>query len=131
MGRLLDANGRPVHDAEVSVLSSGKPLAAMRTDANGVFAVSNLRGGVHEIVTVNNAQVCRLWAPGTAPPRVPKSIDVVADSDVVRGQYGPPFGNRFVERAKLWATNPLVVAGVVATAVAIPVAVHNSRGPHS
>jgi hypothetical protein len=62
---------------------------------------------------------------------VPKSIDIVSGSEVVRGQYGPPPGNRFVRKAKVWATNPFIVGGVVAAAVAIPVALHDNKGPHS
>lgn len=131
VGRLLDANGRPLRDADVSVLAGGKTLASMRTDADGVFAVSNLRGGVHEITTADNVQVCRLWAHGTAPPHTPRSIDVVSGSEVIRGQYGPPPGNRFVRKAKVWATNPLIVGGVIAAAVAIPVALSDDDGPHS
>jgi hypothetical protein len=131
VGRLLDANGRPLSAVEVSIQSGGKPLAATQTDAEGVFAVSNLRGGVHEIATADNVQVCRFWAPGTAPPRAPKSIDVVSDSNVVRGQYGPPPGNRMLQRAKVWATNPFIVGGVVAAAIAIPVALSDNDGPSS
>jgi len=131
VGRLLDANGQPQCNAEVSVLTAGKTLAATRTDSEGVFAVSRLRGGVHEIRTAENVQVCRLWAHDTAPPRVPKSIDVVSSDDVVRGQYGPPPGNRMLRKAKVWATNPFIVGGVVAAAVAIPVALSDNDGPHS
>jgi hypothetical protein len=131
IGRLVDANGRPQCDTHVSVVTSGKTLATTRSDAEGVFAVSKLRGGVHEIRTAENVQVCRLWAHDTAPPRVPKSIDVVSNGDVVRGQYGPPPGNRFIKKAKVWATNPFIVGGVVAAAVAIPVALSDNDGPHS
>ena len=103
----------------------------MQTDGEGVFAVSKLRGGVHEIATADNLQVCRLWAAGTAPPGAAKSIDVVSPGEVVRGQYGPPPGNRFIKKAKVWATNPFIVGGVVAAAIAIPVALSDDDGPHS
>jgi hypothetical protein len=131
VGRLLDANGRPLQDAEVSILTGDKQLAATRTDAEGVFAVSNLRGGVHQITTADSVQLCRLWAPGTAPPQAAKSIDVISDSATIRGQYGPPPGNRLLRKAKVWATNPFVVGGVVAAAVAIPVALSDNDGPSS
>lgn len=131
IGRLLDANGRPLPKADVSLLAGGKTLAATQTDADGVFAVAKLHGGVHEIATPESVQIFRLWAPGTAPPNSPQSVDIVAGSDVVRGQYGPPPGNRFVRKAKVWATNPFVVGGVVAAAVAIPVALSDNGGPHS
>jgi hypothetical protein len=131
VGRLLDSNGRPLAAAEVTIASDNKALATTRTDDQGVFAVSNLRGGVHAIATAENVQVCRLWAPGTAPPQAPKSIDMVSDSNVVRGQYGPPPGNRFIRSAKVWATNPFIVGGVVAAAIAIPVALSDNDGPSS
>jgi hypothetical protein len=131
IGRLLDANGRPLSNAEVALVSGETTLAETRSDPEGVFAVSGLRGGVHQIVTPDTAQVCRLWANGTAPPRTASSVDVVAAEDVVRGQYGPPPGNRLWKKAKVWATNPFVIGGVVAAAVAIPVALADDDGPHS
>ena len=131
VGRTLDANGRPVAGSAVSILSNGRKLAATRTDADGVFAVAKLRGGVHEIATADSVQLCRLWANGTAPPRTPQSIDVVSGEDVVRGQWGPPPGNRLLQKAKVWATNPLVIGGVVAAAIALPIALSDDDGPHS
>jgi hypothetical protein len=131
VGRLLDDNGRPLPNANVAILTGGKTLAATHTDAEGVFAVAKLRGGVHEIATQDNVHLFRLWAPGTAPPNSPKSVDIISGTDIVRGQYGPPPGNRFVRKAKVWATNPFVVGGVVAAAVAIPVALSDNGGPHS
>ena len=131
VGRIVDANGRPVVATEVTIISGEKPLASTRTDAEGVFAVAQLRGGVHAITTSENVQVCRLWAPGTAPPQAPQSIELVNDANVARGQYGPPPGNRFVRKAKVWATNPWIVGGVVAAAIAIPVALSDNDGPSS
>jgi hypothetical protein len=131
IGRLLDANGRPIADSEVSILTGDKPLAETRTDVEGVFAVSNLRGGVHKITTADSVQLCRLWVPGTAPPQASKSIDIIGNSTIIRGQYGPPPGNRLLKKAKVWATNPFIVGGVVAAAVAIPVALSDNDGPSS
>jgi hypothetical protein len=131
VGRLLDANGRPLDNADVSIQSGGKTLASTQTDADGVFAISNLHGGVHQLMTADHTQLYRLWANGTAPPRAPKSIDVVSGSDVVRGQYGPPPANRMWRNAKVWATNPWIVGGIVAAAVAIPVALSDNKGPNS
>ena len=131
VGRLLDANGRPQKNAGVSFLSDGHTLASTRTDVEGVFAVAKLRGGVREITTADDVQVCRLWANGTAPPQTPRSIDMVSGEDVVRGQWGPPPGNRLIQKAKVWATNPFVIGGVVAAAVALPIALSDDNGPHS
>jgi len=131
VGRMLDASGRPLAGTAVSIRTDGQTLASTRTDAEGVFAVAKLRGGVHEIATDDTVQICRLWANGTAPPRTPQSIDVVSGEEVVRGQWGPPPGNRLIQKAKVWATNPLVIGGVVAAAVALPIALNDNGGPHS
>src|SRR3972149_6656400 len=78
VGRLVDTTGRPVAGRDVSVVVGDKTIAVSRTDGSGVFAVAGLRGGVHQITTVESARVCRLWAPGPAPPQTPPSLELVA-----------------------------------------------------
>ena len=58
---------------------------------------------------------------------------MVTGRDLVRGQWCPPSRvNCFFRKAKVWATNPFVVGGVIAAAVAIPVALNNDGdGPGS
>src|SRR5262245_29714183 len=73
IGRLLTPQGQPVGQADVSVLSNGQPVAATRTDAHGIFAVTGLHGGMHQISTNNSLQLCRLWMHSTAPPNAPTS----------------------------------------------------------
>jgi hypothetical protein len=131
IGRLLSPQGQPIGQADVSILTSNQPVATTRTDAHGIFAVTGLHGGVHQISTANSLQLCRLWTHNTAPPQSPTSVEVVAGSNVVRGQWGPPPGNSFVRQCKCLATNPFVIGGVVAAAVAIPVALSDDHGPHS
>ena len=132
VGRFVDANGRPLAGANVSILTtSGNALASTRTDSDGVFAVARLRGGVHQITTADTVQLCRLWANGTAPPRSPQSVEVVAGSGVIRGQWGPPPGNHLIKKFKVLATNPFVIGGIAAAAVAIPIALSDDDGPHS
>jgi len=131
-GRVLDENRQPRAGFDVTILADGRTVATTRTDANGVYAVQGLRGGVHQLVTPETSQVLRFWADGTAPPGAAESAEIVCSPDVVRGQWGghtPMF-----HRAAMWATNPFLVGAVVATAVAVPVIVHNTDdddGPHS
>lgn len=135
LGQVVDAGAQPVAGNDVSILSGSKSVASTRTDEDGRFAVAGLHGGVHQVYAGDTAQVCRLWAPGTAPPKSPSAVQIVTGRDVVRGQWGPPAGNQFLKNAKGWMTNPFVVGGIVAAAVAIPVAIHNANndddGPHS
>lgn len=132
-GRLVDAEMRPLAAADVAISTNGRVVANTVTDDRGVFAVAGLRSGFHQIAAGDAVRNCRFWAVGTAPPRATQGMQIVADDSVVRGQWGPPtMTNRFIRNAKVWATNPFVVGGIVAAAVAIPVALNNDdEGPSS
>jgi hypothetical protein len=56
------------------------------TDADGRFSITGLRGGVYYIESENGAACCRLWAPGTAPPKARDLIVLTDDDPVVRGK---------------------------------------------
>jgi hypothetical protein len=132
-GQVLDEQMCPMAGADVAVSANGRTVAATVTDDHGSFAVAGLRGGFHQITTARAVQNCRLWPAGTAPPRATYEVRLVEGTGVVRGQWcAPSMVNRFVRSAKVWATNPFVVGGVIAAAVAIPVALHNDHeGPSS
>jgi hypothetical protein len=127
VGQLMDETMQPMRGASVVIKIDGKTAVATSTDANGVFAATGLRGGMHEITTGESTKHCRLWAPGTAPPQAVANLRYIpGQGDLVRGQWGqPPAYNSFAGQAKALATNPWVIAGVVATAIAVPVALHN------
>jgi hypothetical protein len=135
IGRVLNSERQPQIGVDVAIYSANQPVAATRTDANGAFAVAGLRGGVHQIVASTNVRTCRLWAAGTAPPNAANAAHITSDSAIARGQWGPPpLTNQFVRKAKVLATNPFIIGGAVAAAVAIPVAIHNADqddGPSS
>ncbi len=133
VGQLLDERMQPMAGADVAISTGGHTVVATQTDAEGVFAVAGLRSGVHQITAADAAQNCRFWGPGAAPPRAAQGVRIVAGDGIVRGQWGPPpMANRLIQRTKVWATNPFVVGGVIAAAVAIPVALNNDGdGPSS
>jgi len=123
VGQILDEKMQPVSGTEVSVQVGGQSAAATTTDANGVFAVAGLRGGVHQVAAQQSVANCRLWAPGTAPPSAESSLRLIPGQEqLVRGQYP---GNSFSDRMHAWATNPWIVGGVIVTAIAVPVALNN------
>jgi hypothetical protein len=115
------------------VRSTSEPLIAdqqireTKTDANGWFQLSDLEGGSYQFDTAGHSQSLRAWAAGTAPPSASPGLLVAPTADVVRGQrVVSPNTNQFFRVAKRRLANPLVFGGVVATAVAIPVALHNA-----
>ena len=58
---------QPVAGATVEIQINGQTVASTTTDGTGVFAVRGLRGGVHQIVTPDSIENCRLWSHGTPP----------------------------------------------------------------
>jgi len=121
LGQVVDPQGAAKAGAAVSVRYEDRELVTTSADPDGYFAVKGLRGGVHQVATQEGHAVYRLWAPGTAPPAAQDGVLLVAGSDVTRGQWGGGGG------LKTFLANPLVITGIVATAVAVPVALHNSR----
>ncbi|MCA9234375.1 MAG: carboxypeptidase regulatory-like domain-containing protein [Planctomycetales bacterium] len=129
VGQLVDAQGAPLANAPVSIQSQGREVVQATTDAQGQFRITGLKGGVYEIVAPGHYQAYRFWAPRTAPPAATAGVLMVADGDLARAQYGAgapcapckpgPFGT-----AMGWvAQHPLLTAGIVAAAIAIPLAI--------
>jgi hypothetical protein len=92
-GQLVDAEGIPRKAAQVALRHDQRVIAVAKTDAQGRFAVSGLRGGIYQVETTFGSQTYRLWAPNTAPPAARESI-LLTSGDIVRGQidmdrYGP------------------------------------------
>ncbi len=146
LGQVVDAQGAAKVAVPVSVVLTGKEIARVKTDAAGKFAVPNLRGGVYEINSAGHRGVYRLWSPQTAPPAAGKGLMLVSESDLVRGQdcgsgvpgcgdgcstgsngradgYGRAGGYRRGGVFGWMADHPIITAGSIAAAIAIPLAV--------
>jgi len=132
IGLVLDRQGAAQEGVSVALCKNGQRLAESRTDRNGHFRFANVRGGVYQLTAAGGVAAYRVWAPGTAPPSARQQALVVADDTVLRGQCGGQCDARCRPRCglsglKYWLAHPLVIAGIVAAAVAIPVAIHNAR----
>lgn len=136
-GQVVNAQGKPLAGAAVTLLGRKQQIKTV-TDAQGWFRFTDLSGGAYRLVTGCQQQICRLWADGTAPPQSNKQMLVVFQGDqTVLGQdcgstvCGSPVGNSPVgggpvSRVKHALANPLVIGGIIAAAIAIPVAINNS-----
>lgn len=117
-GRVMSANGTALAGTPVSVAYRGQAIARTATDTQGRFALIGLRGGVYQISTPGTIRSVRLWAPRTAPPAAEQGITLVAQPQpVLRGQS--------IDGGPGPITKSLVVGGLVATAVAVPLATHS------
>ena len=113
-GQLIDLRGGNAAGVPVSVKSQDKLIVRTVTVKDGHFSVPGLKGGVYQVAAGQGQGVYRLWTAKAAPPSAQKNAIVFT-----QGLFGGA--------PKMLLANPIVVAGVVATAVAVPIAVVNSR----
>jgi len=88
-GQVVDKQGQPLANTDVVVSYEGTPIATVQSDAQGNFAVQDLRGGVHAIQTDDGANIYRFWAPQTAPPAAANRVLFVNNGVTQRGQLIP------------------------------------------
>lgn len=118
LGQIVDAQGLPQKDLEVNLLQAGKVVHKTKTDKSGVFCATNLHSGVYQVVSDKTVGTYRLWDSKIAPPSAQQWALLVRGQGPIRGQQGP---------IAYWLTKPWVIAGLVTTAVVIPVVIHNSH----
>ena len=130
VGRIVDAQGQAVINTPVSLQTGGKEVARVMSDDLGRFEAPGLKGGVYQVASAGHQGAYRLWAPRTAPPAAAKGLSIVSHPvDVVRGQYGPGSGGPLATAGQWIAEHPIITAGAVAAAIAIPIAVADDDDP--
>ena len=115
-GYVLDRQGQPAEAFRLKVVQSGRPDVEVVTDKQGRFQVDGMRGGPFQVRAGENTYLCRGWVHGTAPPKARNQLLVVAGGAVERGQR--PIGE---------LVDPVMLGLIVAAAIAIPIAVSNSK----
>ena len=121
VGQVVNAQGAPQDKVPVSLLRGNKTLVTTSTNKGGFFAISRVPAGTYRAVAGKTQGVYRIWAKGTAPPKSQPGALLVVGQGPVRAQTGP---------IGYWLGNPWIIAGLVAAAVAIPVAIHNHQIDH-
>jgi hypothetical protein len=117
-GQVIDTQNGGLAGVPVTIRSQDREVAQTTTAANGHFVVQNLRGGVYQVATVQGDGTFRLWAPRTAPPAAGKRAIVYVQNCSDNG-------------LKRILGHPLVLPAVIATAIAVPIAVSASHHPAS
>jgi hypothetical protein len=130
-GQAVSLQGAPLAGAQVA-LDDGRRQWLTTTDAEGNFRFNELRGGNYRLQVGEQTQFCRAWKAGTAPPAANRGLMIVEGQQTVLGQYcgspvncGSPVAGG-MGRCKDLLSNPLVIGGLIAAAIAIPVAIHNA-----
>ncbi|QDU57415.1 carboxypeptidase-like regulatory domain-containing protein [Aeoliella mucimassa] len=120
-GQLVDAQGVAQKGVEVAMLYNGREVTRSVTDEQGKFAAPVLRGGQYEVVAQGQVASYRVWNAGQAPPMARPAALMITNADVVNGQFGTlGYGGGVLNWMQ---AHPLIVAGAVVTAIAVPVAI--------
>ena len=117
-GSVVGTQGEAVPGARVSLSAAGTPGVNIVTDNRGHFRVPGLRGGIYQVAVAEQAVTFRVWTSAAAPPGAQRSVVLVIDKDLLRGQTPLP---DFVR------SDAFLITAVVLLAIAIPVAIHNFR----
>ncbi len=117
-GQVVNQQGVALAATPIALTQNGQIVAAVQTDAKGNFELAQVRGGMYQLHTAGGVGSYRVWANGTAPPSANQQVLFVHDEAVALGQLGGGLMG--------FLANPWVIGAVVATAVAVPVVVHNS-----
>ncbi|TWT94026.1 hypothetical protein Pla108_37370 [Botrimarina colliarenosi] len=126
IGQLVGATGKPEAGAKVQLTLADGREAEAKTNADGGFAFKGVHG-VARLESDKAALLVRSWTAQAAPPNATPAVLLVEQGEVARGQrYAGTGVQNTVSHSKRLLANPLFVAGVIGTAVAIPVAIHNS-----
>lgn len=110
-GKLLNANGKPVEGAVVTVSKNGKEVARTVTKADGSYTVAELTSGSHVISMADGQFPVRLWSKEAAPSAAKAQFTVA--QKVVRGQDGSQIVTFIDENGVLIVTVIAVTALVV------------------
>jgi hypothetical protein len=120
-GQVVDIQNVGQTGVPIVLRSQNRDVAQTISAANGQFEVRNLHGGVYNVATAQGENTFRLWAPRTAPPAAKNRAIVYVQNAVSGGGGG----------LKAVLGHPLVLPAIIATAIAVPIAVSASHKPAS
>jgi len=128
-GQVLNLQGAGVAGVPVVVKTQDRDVAAATTAADGTFNIQGLKGGMYQVAAGQGQGVYRLWSAGTAPPVAQTSATVYSQNGTVDSNAVVYTQNCCCEGGglKAFLTNPIVIAGIVATAIAVPLALSNQH----
>lgn len=116
-GEVRDAQGQSQANTDVVLWQKDLMVQRTRSDSQGRFRFRDLKGGHYQIATRDSKVACRAWTAGHAPPSARESLLIVANVYSARGQQ--PINEVF-------CFNPFLMGTIIAAAIAIPIAIHDS-----
>ncbi len=101
----------------VVLLRDGQTIATGLSNEEGRVTFSGLSGGPCQLRIEEQITAVRLWTATAAPPVAVDQLLVVSDQNVQRAQQS---------LCHLCGQEPLMIGLLIAAAIAIPIAVHDS-----
>lgn len=118
-GIVVDVQGTPQAAAKIVLVQNKREVGRAQSDRLGRFRVSGLRGGVYMLQCGGQARFVRAWTAKSAPPKAKPTALMVTGDGVVRGQ---------MPLEQFFASDAVIIVGLVAALIAIPLAVSNQGG---
>ena len=120
-GVVVDPNGDVLSGAVVSVSHGNQKVATAISSESGEFSLNGLQSGLYQVTVGQHQANVRIWDAELAPPGTNSQMLLVNGDPTARGQLW----NNWFRNLRPWHT--VVIAGVIATAIAVPIAIHNSN----
>lgn len=114
--QLMSPDQCPLPGRRVALVCQGEEAASGLTNAHGVVVFPGLRAGDYLLQTEFGCSQLRLWNTKTAASHALQRLVVQSQADIVRGQC----------QDSLFSPQPVMLAALIAAAIAVPLAVHDS-----
>ncbi|MCA9047427.1 MAG: hypothetical protein KDA89_01785 [Planctomycetaceae bacterium] len=127
--QVVDSAGHPLNGLPLRIGYTRHVVAQAVTDERGYVSVTGMRPGLHSVTFGGSSAAIRIWTAEAAPPSAVRIAAIVADRDVVLGQFGSPmmYSSPAYGSPMMGGFAPAVIAaGVTAVAVVVVVAGKNS-----
>jgi hypothetical protein len=113
---LVDQQGAASQATPIVLFKNGRAVARTQTNDRGAFVFGNVRGGVYVVAAPGAGQICRVWAPGTAPPAAAPQTLLVAQTPIARGQIFTP-----TSLYEWFEMHPVLGYTLATAAIALPI----------
>ena len=135
VGEVRNQAGKLLPGRTVRVLFEGNEVATTRTDSRGMFRVSGLREGEHDVEVCDCAKRYRLWSNASAPPESEQCAKLVCCEEVAVAPRRVPRPRRLGPLASAFATYPIATTALIGagigSAIAIPLSLGGGGEPAS
>ncbi len=117
VAQVISRNGQLQAGQTVVLVKDGQAIATGLSNEQGRVTFAGLNGGPCQLKINEQITALRLWTAPAAPPVAVDELLVVSDENVQRAQQS---------LCHLCGEEPLMIGLLIAAAIAIPIAVHQS-----